>query len=214
MIQTGNKINIKNISYNNPDLKVIKVTAEVLKAGGFVVAPTETRYGLLIRADEENYLRQLYELKQRPANLPSAVFIASINKAFEFCAVSNKIITIADNFLPGPLTMVLKVSKDINPLLAPDNKIGLRMSSAPFIDKLLKEIDFPVTATSANISGQGSSDSVPELVDIFGPAVNIYLDAGVLNKAVSTVVDFTGDFPVLLRQGAILFSEIVKVWEN
>jgi tRNA threonylcarbamoyl adenosine modification protein (Sua5/YciO/YrdC/YwlC family) len=91
-----------------------------------------------------------------------------------------------------------------------DGKIGLRWSSSPVIDGLLRRLECPLTATSANISGRPDPESVEEIVSQFGDRVDLYLDAGPLTGPTSTVVDCSGEKPKILRDGAIPRAEIER----
>jgi L-threonylcarbamoyladenylate synthase len=205
------KSNIILIDSQNPSDDSVKKTAENLKSGELVVAPTETRYGLLGRADSPSALDKLYKVKNRPKSMPTALFVKSINEILRYAKttqISNKIIS---TFLPGPLTLVMEANCELPSPIVVDNKIGIRYSSSPFIEKLLNEIDFPVTATSANLYQAGESSNISETVSVFGDRISLYVDAGELSETVSTVVDITSGNPIILRKGAISEKDIFNL---
>lgn len=205
---------IDTIDYSSPDDKIVRKAALLLDEGALVVAPTETRYGLLARADNDLVLARLYSVKGRPAELPTAIFVGSIQDAEKYCRFNAAARRLAEKFLPGPLTLVLKATSKLGAPLVVDNKIGIRMSSSPFIQKLLKEVAFPITATSANPSGDRDLDTIEEIARAFGGKIDMYVDVGVLDNPISTVIDVSSDNPVVLRQGAVAESEIFSLLDS
>ena len=120
-----NSLNILKISKSKPDSKIINKAAGILENGGIVVAPTETRYGMLCRADDIKILKRLYKLKDRSLDLPSAVFVHNREQIFEYgceCCLAS---TLAKQFLPGPLTIVLRDKSGLPKPIVVDGKIGI-----------------------------------------------------------------------------------------
>ncbi len=179
-----------------------------------MVAPTETRYGLLVRADDSDALDRLYLVKGRPQSMPTAIFIRDLADLPRFALTSSAIQTVAARFLPGPLTLVLLAAANLPQRVVSEGKVGIRISPAPFIRDLLEQIDFPVTATSANPSGKDDCYTVEEIAHHFGGRVDLYIDAGILDNMTSTVVDLTGEDPVILREGAITESAIKRALKS
>lgn len=175
----------------------------MLASGGLVIGPTETRYGMLVRGDSRAALEYLSRIKGRPATMPVSIFArdrAELERSGEITAVGGRII---ERFLPGPVTLVVKAKGLWEPQIVLNERIGLRWSSSPVIAELLHLIDVPLTATSANRSGEPDAETIGELAASFGDQVHLYLDAGPLKGITSTVVDCTGGLPVILREGAI-----------
>ena len=108
------------------------------------------------------------------------------------------------------MTIIIKAKPGIEPPLAVNGKIGLRYSSSAVISGLLKLVDFNFTATSANISGEKDLGTIEEAVEIFGDRIDMYLDAGVLDTAASTVIDCSGDDFRILRPGIITEEMILS----
>lgn len=205
---------IDTIEYSSPDDKIIEKAASLLDEGALIVAPTETRYGLLARADKPEVLSHLYVVKGRPANLPTAIFVSSLKDAEKYGQLNAAAKRLAEKFLPGPLTLVIKAKAKFGEPLVVDGKIGIRMSSAPFIEKLVAKVGFPITATSANLSGDQDLETIEEIARAFGGKIEMYVDVGVLDNPVSTVIDVSSDNPVVLRQGAVAESEIFSLLDS
>lgn len=198
-----------NLDPDAPDQTLIDQSAEVLKAGGLLVGPTETRYGLLGRADSQEVLERLYALKRRPLNLATALLVKSREEIENLAVLDSTSNRLLEKFLPGPLTLVLKARKDWPPPRVVDGKIGIRWSPAKFIGALLPRIDFPVTATSANISGQPEPSNVEEIKKTLGDAVTLYIDSGELTGPPSTVIECVDEGAEILREGALSRSELL-----
>ncbi len=195
---------------DQPTENLITVTADILKNGGIVVAPSETRYGLLGRIDNAETINRLYDLKKRPETMATAIFVSSRNEISEFGHETKISKKLAADFLPGPLTLVLKNKSDYRAPVVVNDKIGIRCSSSVFIEKILSAIDFNLTATSANISGSDDLETIDEIADVFGTDVDLYLDSGRLNSAPSTVVECIEDDYLILRAGTITEESIKK----
>jgi L-threonylcarbamoyladenylate synthase len=203
-------LNIRKIDAERPAEELIVLTAEILKNGGIVVAPTETKYGLLGRIDKSETIVKLYDLKKRPATMATAIFVRSHDEIARFGMETKISKKLAADFLPGPLTIVLKNISDYQKPVVVDNKIGIRYSPSPVIKKLLDAIDFFLTATSANLSGGDDLDKVENIAGMFGNDVDLYLDAGRLNAPSSTVVQCINDDYQILREGAIVGDAVTK----
>ncbi|MBU0984143.1 MAG: threonylcarbamoyl-AMP synthase [candidate division Zixibacteria bacterium] len=206
-------INVLAVDAAQPDGDIIKQVARTLTAGGLVVAPTETRYGLLARADRPDVLQRLYEAKRRSLDLPTAVFVATVDHIGEVGEVTALARRLIERFLPGPLTVVLRPAGNWGAPRVVNEMTGVRVSSSPLIAQLTGTVTFPLTATSANISGQPERAAVQAIVEDLGESVDMYLDGGNLSGPVSTVVDCTGATVRILREGAVSRQQIMKVLE-
>jgi len=202
------KLEVVSINKHQPEDEIMSRAARILENGGLVVSPTETRYGLLGQADNRETLEKLYQAKSRVTSLPTALFVDNREMIFEYGEENEVSRFLAEKYLPGPMTLVLKASKNLNSPLVVEGKIGIRLSSSPVIQDLVERMPFPLTATSANLTGQPEHDTIEEIVDALGESVELYLDAGVLNNPISTVVDCSEGKPRILRDGAIAAGDI------
>jgi len=195
----------------HPDRAVLDKAAESLGRGEVVVAPTETRYGLLVRADDQKYLEILYALKGREGTKATALLVRDLDDAGALGEMTPEALALAEHFLPGPLTLVLRARRSWQPPRVVDGKIGVRWSSSPVIRGLMAKTSAPLTATSANISGRADPESVEEIVSMFGDRISVYIDAGPLTGRTSTVVDCSTRKARILREGAVPRAEIERV---
>jgi len=206
-------LNIRRIDPLRPEPEILKETLKILTGNGIVMAPTETKYGLLTRIDSPGLVKRVYDIKNRPLSMPTAIFVRSFDEINKFGIVNAAAQKIAERYLPGPMTLVVKARSDYPTPIVINGKIGLRFSSSEIIKQLLAQADFNLTATSANISGKNEPGNIEEAKKQFGDNVNLYLDAGPLNGPSSTVVDCSGETYKILREGAISNEDINKSLE-
>ena len=185
---------------------------EILKSGELLAFPTETVYGLGGNAYSDDAVLKIFQCKRRSQFNPISVCYSSFQKSFSDVEVTTKAELLAENFLPGALTLVLKRKDDskISWLCsAGKNTIGIRVPNNPIALSLLKNLEFPLAAPSANIS---SGLSVTTAIDVCKSlkAEDLYvLDGGICNLGIeSTIVDLSEDQPKILRIGAISKEEI------
>ncbi|MFH1686068.1 MAG: L-threonylcarbamoyladenylate synthase [bacterium] len=182
-----------------------------LDAGDLVVAPTETQYGLLGRADRSEVVAKVIRTKRRDESRPVSIFVRDMDKAGELATLSAEARCLGDRFLPGPLTIL--VAADESELPRPvvmDLRVGLRISSHRFMQAVMRDIDYPLTATSANLSGSPVGVSVDEIRRQLGSTVALYIDDGPLSGPPSTVVDAAVHPVRVLREGSISASAVAE----
>ena len=187
------------------DADGVRAAARCLAAGGLVVYPTETLYGLGVDATNAAAVERLVAVKGREAGKPIAVLVADgAMAATVVAAVPAAAATLMSRFWPGPLTIVLEAAPTLPaPLTAGTGTIGLRVSSHPVAAAIVRELGRPVTTPSANPAGERPPVCVADAAAYFGDRVDLYLDAGpVPGEPASTVIDARGPLRVL-RAGAI-----------
>jgi L-threonylcarbamoyladenylate synthase len=196
------------VDAENPQPKMIEVAAKVLEVGGVVVYPTETVYGIGANILEPNAVQRVFEIKERSADKPSSIAFKDMKSAERFVYFTPQAKKLAEKFLPGPLTIVLNTNVDVSELLG-KSKIGVRIPSNRVALALLNRVKFPITATSANISGNESAANAQDATAQIGGRVDVVLDAGPCELAKpSTVVDLSNGKFEILREGSISKSEI------
>jgi L-threonylcarbamoyladenylate synthase len=210
------KTRIIKIGQELVELDKIKIIAKVLQKEGIVAYPTDTFYGLGASCFSEKAIQRIYHLKKRETSKPISIIISDINMVRDIAKdIPSLFWKIAGKFWPGPLTLVLKASSTLPAsLLGPRDSIGIRQPALSWIKELLDETAFPITATSANISGEKEIVN-PEIVrDSFFGLVDLIVDGGETRGALpSTVIDLTSAKPAILREGAVPLSVLGKYLE-
>lgn len=192
-------------------LKVDEVKIEevlnILYHGGVIIYPTETLYGIGVKFDLRDSLKKVFDIKKRPEEktFPLIVNKENIFKVVDFIPpLAQKLI---EKYWPGPLTLILPAKKNLPEEIVKECKVAVRMPGPSFALKLIEASPFPITATSANISGQKPASSFEEVLNYFkDSSVDILIDGGKLLGIPSTIVDVTVEPPKILRKGAIELS--------
>lgn len=199
------------IHSNTADTKSIDQAVKILRDGGLIAFPTETYYGLGVDPSNESALQRLFAMKERPSLKPVLVLVPSYGHIKSLAeSVPNVAERLMNRFWPGPLTIVLKALPDVSHLLTGGTgTIGLRMSPHPLARLLLDVFDAPLTATSANRSGETAAVTADEVLDIFGDDIDMVLDGGrTPGGDPSTLVGVSGDTIECIREGRIPCRDI------
>jgi len=182
--------------------EAVEDARRALSAGGVIVIPTDTVYGLATRADDQPGVERLYDLKGRPQTRPFQVLVDGPVSLEDFGEHSDLASALASAFWPGPLTIVVRASARAPAGLVHEGRIGLRAPDHE-VPLALVAASGPLAATSANRSGKPTPATVDEVRALFGDAVAAYIDGGVIETVASTVVDVAEDTISVLREGSI-----------
>lgn len=197
------KLNLNNQDQIN---KIAEIVAEVLKNKGVVVYPTDTLYGLGANAFDEDAIVKVQKIKKQNRDKPISVVVKDVKMARKIACIDSKVEKILNRIWPGPITVVLR-KKDIIPyiLTGAGETVAVRISDNRFVSALLSKIDFPVTATSANISGENNLLKQEEIIEKLGGkkvSPDLFVNTGeIKNPAASTIVDLTTPTPKIIRMG-------------
>jgi len=195
-----------------PQPESIGRAAKVICAGGVVCFPTRCLYGLGADALNEAAVERVFDIKERPANMPLLVLITRLDQLAGLAKSIPRIAqTLMERFWPGRLTLVLEAGPGLPPrLTAGTRKIGIRLAAHPVAQALAEAVGRPITGTSANLSGGAGCRQIAELDPRIARQVGLILDGGPLKGGVgSTVVDVTGEAPVVIREGEVSKPEIL-----
>ncbi len=185
----------------------------VLQEGGVVVFPTDTLYALGADARQEETIRKVFKIKHRPLSRPIPLFVKDIEMLKRYAWVDYGKDKILDRIWPGAVTVVL-FKKDILPslLTSGGNTVGVRIPDHEVPRLLVKSLGGPITATSANLSGNSPSRKIKDVIGEFQLASSkpdLVLDAGDLPESKpSTVLDLTHDEPKVLRMGSVTKQQL------
>ena len=208
-------------------MKVVKLTPEnghtfvveaanVLRAGGVVLYPTDTLYGLGSDALSDEAVAKIYAIKRREKWKPIHAIVSDLEMAGRYAELTDDVRSFAKQLPKGQVTFILKKRAGSNSgILNGLDTFGFRIPDNELCIALTRAFDGPVTATSANVSGMESGSTVEGILAQLGENarhIDLILDTGELpTRAPSTVVDLSGETPVILREGAIPNSEIWNV---
>jgi len=210
-------VKIRRIDPGRPCADPVREAAEIIRSGGVVVFPTTGLYGLAADAFNPAAVEKIFAIKQRPLNKPILILVPDLRDipklVRDIPLAAERIMTA---LWPGKLTLIFNAASGILPgLTAGTGKIGIRLPIHPVARFLVRAAARPITATSANISGQTGCSRIADLDPAVAAAVDLILDAGPLEGgAGSTILDVSQDPPVLVREGAIPESLISALLQN
>lgn len=191
--------------------EAIEKALAIINKGGLIAYPTETFYGLGVKFNDIEALRKLYGTKHRSWNKALPVIIGQKRMlAFVVSSITVSAEKLIEKFWPGPLTLLLSAKPHISEFItANTGKIAVRIPGESFALELAQALDFPITATSANISGMPPADNADDVVRYFKESLDIVIDCGKTHGGMpSTIVDASEEKIRIVRTGAISTEEI------
>ena len=191
----------------------IENAAQMIRAGGLVAVPTETVYGLAGNGLNETAVREIYEVKGRPAVKPLSLMVPDESAMERYCEnVPPQAHALAKRFWPGPLTIVLKAKAEIPSIvLAGGKTVGLRCPDHPLTLKLLKSCGLPLAAPSANPSGEPSPKTAQQVLEYFDGKIDAVIDGGPCGIGrESTLIDMSSTPYQILREAALSEESIAQ----
>ncbi|MBI4686182.1 MAG: threonylcarbamoyl-AMP synthase [Nitrospirae bacterium] len=194
----------------NPLEEVIGKTLQILKDGRIVAYPTESFYALGVSAINEKAIKRLYELKKRPPKNPMPLIVGNTEVLHSIVKpIPLEAKDLMKRFWPGALTIVFDAADAIPEILtAGTGKVAVRIPGESFALHLAKAAKFPITATSANISGMPPADTAEDVINYFGDAIDLIIDAGKTpGGKPSTIIDATVSPVRVLRAGRVLLKD-------
>ncbi|PIE54167.1 MAG: threonylcarbamoyl-AMP synthase [Dethiosulfovibrio peptidovorans] len=196
---------ISTVDRWNPDETVIHRASQILGSGGLVAFPTETVYGLGANGLDGSAVSSIFRAKGRPSDNPLILHVGLPDAVSLVAEVNRRARVVMDTLWPGPLTLVLPARPSVpSEVTAGLFTVAVRMPSHPVALALLQDCSFPVAAPSANSSGRPSPTDADAVLTDLGQSVDLIVDGGSTDLGVeSTVLDMTGQLPVLLRPGGM-----------
>ena len=192
----------------------IKKAKKYLDNDDCIAVPTETVYGLAGNAYSNKAVKKIFKLKKRPSNNPLIIHYYNMNELKKDCNINDNFKKLYKRFSPGPITYVLSVKKNSKISKFATNKqksLAVRFPKHSLFRKLLKNLDYPLAAPSANISTKLSSVQASDVKEEFGSKIKYVLNGGKCNIGVeSTIINLTNK-PTLLRFGGLEITKIEKI---
>ena len=211
---------ILKINPDTPEESLIHYAAEHIRAGQVLGMPTDTFYGLAADPYNLQAVERVYEIKSRSRNKPLSLLISSIEQAEELSRpLPHHFYLLARKFWPGPLTIIVQASSRL-PLKVTANtgNVALRVPAAAIPIAVLLAAGCPLTATSANLSGERECTTAEGVLDQLGERIQIIVDGGTAPREVaSTIVDLSGEAGIgfrVMREGAIPTSVIMEILDQ
>jgi L-threonylcarbamoyladenylate synthase len=207
------RVEIVKISSEKPESSLVRYAADQIRAGEVLGMPTDTFYGLAADPFNLRAVDRVYEIKSRSRHKPLSLLIGSIDQAEELCKpLPEEFYLLARRYWPGPLTIIVKAASRL-PLKVTANtgNVALRVPNAKIPLAVVQAAQIPITATSANLSGETECTTAEAVRDQLQGRISIIVDGGTSPREIaSTIVDLTDEEArwSVQREGAIPAHEI------
>jgi len=189
----------------------VNTLVPAIQHGALVVYPTDTLYALGASVFHQGAIAKVFSLKLRPLDMPLPIAVSSLEQLDGLVAISSIGLLLANHFLPGPLTLIVKNQSIPSMVTGGKETIAIRMPNDPVALELLERVG-PLTVTSANIHGYPTPSTVDEIRNMFkSEYIALYIDDGVREGNPSTIIDVTSERPMILRSGKITEKQIEEV---
>ena len=196
------------------DLSNIKKAKKYLDNNNCIGIPTETVYGLAGNAYSNKAVKKIFSLKKRPKNNPLIVHYYNLSQLKKDCVLNKDFVLLYNKFCPGPLTFVLKLKKNskISKFVTNNNNtLAVRFPKKRLLKKLIKNLDYPLAAPSANISTKLSSVKASDVKEEFGNKIKFVLDGGKCKVGIESTIINLIKKPEIIRLGGLENSKIKKI---
>ncbi len=185
----------------------------ILKDGGVVAFPTDTVYGLGASIGINSAVERVYRVKERPRHMALPLLLANLSQLDNVArSVPPSARLLAENFWPGPLTLVLFKADSVPDIVTGGSKsVAVRIPAHPIPTALARGVGTAIVGTSANLSGQPSALTAEEARAQLGDKVDLIIDGECPKGKESTIVDLTREKPIILRPGALSREELRQI---
>tara|TARA_Y100000588_G_C14211762_1_gene906988 strand:- start:148 stop:789 length:642 start_codon:yes stop_codon:yes gene_type:complete len=201
------------VNPSEPDHLIIEAAVRALKQGELIAYPTDTLYALGVDPSNREALGRLFETKRRPPAREVPLVAANIAQVEECLGELPRIGRfLAEKFWPGPLTLVIEMySESFRTALVGQDTVAVRVPNSLIACELATELGSPITATSANRTGERPAHTALEALAAIGHDLSVLLDGGVADLAVpSTIIDVRADHPILIRAGSVSWDSVLE----
>ena len=185
----------------HPEPRKIKMVVDCLSAGGIVVYPTDTVYGIGCDIRQKKAVEGVYRLKRMRDDQPIAFVCPDLGDIARFAKVDDPAYRVMRRLLPGPYTFILEATREVPKIvMRPRKTVGIRVPHNEVALRIVRELGSPIVSTSASFEGEQLND--PDDMMVKFKHADIVIDAGWGGLEPSTIVDLTGGSPVVVREGA------------
>ncbi|MBI5527855.1 MAG: threonylcarbamoyl-AMP synthase [Deltaproteobacteria bacterium] len=186
----------------NPQKHLIGRVVEDLKKGGVMAYPTDTVYGIGCDIFVKSAVERIYRIKGRDKKKPLSFICEDLKHISQYAIVGDNAYRIMRRLIPGPYTFILKATKLVpKVMLTKRETVGIRVPASEICRTLVHELGHPIVTTSANVSNDAIISDPEEIEKKLGKLLDVVIDGGPLPQEPSTMIDLTGDAPIVVREG-------------
>lgn len=187
---------------NAVDERAVQAAVEVLQQGGIIIYPTDTVYGIGCDITNRSALEKLYRLKGMKRQKPLSFICSDLKEVSRYALISNTAYREMRRHLPGPYTFILPATHEVpKMLISKQRTVGIRIPDNELCLAIVRRFGKPIVSTSLNSSERSFASDPLEFIEYYDSKVDLIISAGPSYREVSSVIDFTGGHPVVLREG-------------
>lgn len=190
---------------DNPQVRLIKKIADILRNGGVAVIPTDSAYALCCMLEEKNAMERIARIRQISKHHNFTLLCRDLSELSTYARFDNTVFRLLKNNTPGAYTFILPATKEVPRRMMNEKRrtIGLRVPQNAILDALISELNECLMSCTLILPGEEEPENDPvEINNKIGKLVDVIVDGGVLNSAPTTVIRFEDDMPVIRRVGA------------
>lgn len=194
---------LMHVHPENPQQRLIDQIVKVLESGGVIIYPTDTVYGLGCDIRQRKAIDRIYALKRMNRKKPISILCQDLSHLSEYAdSVSTPAYRAMKRLLPGPYTFILPASRQMpRMLLTKQRTVGIRVPDNPICHAIIERLGHAILSTSITAFEDEMVTDARDLHDVYGNQVELVIDGGPVVTSVSSVVDFTGKYPEVIRVG-------------
>ncbi len=194
---------IQHIFLDNPQTRLVSQAVNILQNDGVIVYPTDTIYGLGADLFNKNAMTRIFRIKKTSNHKLLSFICPDLKDISNWAILTDDAYKVMRRITPGPYTFILRASKQVPKILLQKRKtVGIRIPDSIVAQNLLKELGRPLLSTSVPQGEDGYYTNPQEIAEKYNNDIDLILDAGVMFNQPSTIIDFSGDEPVVIREGA------------
>ena len=196
------KAQLFEINTENPQVRLIKQTVDIIKNNGLIVHPTDTTYAIGTHIRNKRGIEKVLQLKKKSLTHPLSFLCKDLADIAEYAKVGNAAYRTMKKLLPGPYTFILDAGKNAPRVAQHTHKeIGIRVPDNAICQAIIEELGEPLICTSAYVHGGEILADPEEIMQVLGGHVALIIDAGIIPPQPSTIISFLNQEPELIRQG-------------
>jgi tRNA threonylcarbamoyl adenosine modification protein (Sua5/YciO/YrdC/YwlC family) len=198
----GEYMQILEINHQNPQKRLIRRAVEILLDGGLIAYPTDTFYGIGCDIFNKSAIERVYQMKRRPKHKPFSFICSDLKNISQYAQVSNYAYKTMKRLLPGPYTFVLAGSRMVPKIMLTKRKTaGIRVPDHSICQAIVRELGHPIISTSATDPDGNILESLVEIEEQLGHALDLIVDGGPVISSPSSVISLIDDVPEIIREG-------------
>jgi tRNA threonylcarbamoyl adenosine modification protein (Sua5/YciO/YrdC/YwlC family) len=189
----------------NPEPRLIGKAVDILRAGGVIIYPTDTVYGMGCSAEDKRAIEKIYLIKRQRQDKPFSFVCSDLKHISEYAHVSNAAFKVMKHLIPGAYTFILPAAKmkHLPKILVSKRKtVGIRVPASPITLAIVKELGHPILSTSVSLESGDLVNDPSTIIGRFKNQVEMIIDGDVLTSEPSSVIDLTDETPKIVRVGA------------